>query len=185
LYNVWHVTGSSNNIRHSFTIWQLRTSYLSSIKDGIGDRLINVNNSVLNAPEFRAAGWPTTSTGLSAQEMAAQTKRTYSPPIPTTATVSSEYYRHGRHGNGDGGAGLGIAEEPDEDEGGMVTGGGGSTTTFGARLPLRGAKKIRRRERQQSESQRPGEAEEEDSSDLSDESDDDGDGQRFVTRMLS
>jgi len=147
-----------------------------------------VNNSVLNAPGFRAAGWSTTSTGLTAQEIAAQVKRTYSPPIPTTATVSSEYYRHGRYGNGDAreaGAGLGIAEGPDEDEGGMVTGGGGSNTTFGARLPLRGAKKIRRRERQQSESQRLREAEEEDSSDLSDESDEDGDTpHRFVTTIF-
>lgn len=158
------------------------------IKDGIGDRLISVNNSVLNGPGFRAAGWQTTSTGLVAQGPAAQIKRTYSPPIPTTATVSSEYYRHARYKLEltDGGTGLGIAGDLEEDEGGMVTGGGGSTTTFATRLPLRGAKKIRRRERQQLESRRLGEAEEEDSSDLSDESDDDGDfSHRFVDTTLS
>ena len=41
----------------SFVLYQLRTAYLSSIKDGVGERLINVDSSVLNSPAFRAAGW--------------------------------------------------------------------------------------------------------------------------------
>lgn len=157
----------------SFTIWQLRTSYLSAIKDGIGDRLISVNDSVLNAPGFRAAGWlPTSPT---AQEQGSLVKRTYSPPIPTTATVASEYYRFARHHHGDQNEEdrLSVGDDGDEDEGGMVTGGGGgSTYVFGAKHHGRGARKHRRRDRQ---IQRQGEGEDEDSSDLSDDSDEDGD----------
>ncbi|KAL1966102.1 hypothetical protein VTN77DRAFT_4850 [Rasamsonia byssochlamydoides] len=163
-----------------FTIWQLRTSYLSAIKDGIGDRLINVNNSVLNTPGFRAAGWFPLSINPAVQDSAAQIKRTYSPPIPTTATVASEYYRLARYGNAEEreGDGLGIGED---DEGGMVTGGGGSTHTLGTRNHGRGARRNRRRERQQND-QRYGEGEDEDSSDLSDESDEDGGGGEFTQR---
>ncbi|OXV09714.1 hypothetical protein Egran_02534 [Elaphomyces granulatus] len=152
-----------------FTIWQLRTSYLTAIKDGVGDRLINVNNSILNTPGFRAAGWSTTNS-------TAQIKRTYSPPIPTTTTVASEYYRFARHGMSKTGAteGLGIAEDGDDEEGGMVTGGGGGTYAFGTRHHVKATKRNRRRERHQTEQQKIGEPEEEDSSDLSDESDDDG-----------
>jgi hypothetical protein len=170
----------------SFTIWQLRTSYLSVIKDGIGDRLINVNNSVLNTPGFRAAGWSPALTNPGAQDSTAQVKRTYSPPIPTTATVASEYYRFARYANGEvsDGDGLGIGDEGDEDEGGMVTGGGQSTYTLGTRHHGRGARRNRRRERQQQD-HRQGEGEDEDSSDLSDESDEDGEfTQRLVTNSI-
>jgi hypothetical protein len=53
-----------------------------NIKDGVGERLINVNSTVLNSPGFRAAGWTAN---------AADTKRTYSPPIPTA--ITSDYFQ--------------------------------------------------------------------------------------------
>lgn len=126
-------------------VYQLRTAYLSLIKDGVGERLINVNSSVLNNPAFRAAGWVPN---------AADIKRTYSPPIPTA--ITSEYFQAPRS------AGLKAPEGfgDDEEEGGMVTGGGGSNDTVG---PTLNAKRRRRRE-----------LDEDDSSDLSDESDDEG-----------
>ncbi|KAJ5671057.1 hypothetical protein N7507_000184 [Penicillium longicatenatum] len=159
-----------------FTIWQLRSSYLTTIKDGIGDRLINVNNSVLNTPGFRAAGWSTATNNNNASS-ASSLKRTYSPPIPTTAAVSSEYYRLAvRDANAarDELQGLGL-EDGEEDEGGMVT--GKSTVDITARRHQdRAAKKKLRRDRQQ-EVQRQADAEDDDSSDLSD-SDDDGDNLR-------
>lgn len=148
----------------------MRSSYLTTIKDGIGDRLINVNNAVLNTPGFRAAGWsavPSTGTNN-----AAYPKRSYSPPIPTTAAVSSEYYRLAvRDANAarEELQGLGL-EDGDDEEGGMVT--GKSNIDLTARRPHgRGAKKKSRRDRHH-EAQRHVEAEDEDSSDLSDESDD-------------
>lgn len=176
----------------SFTIWQLRSSYLSTIKDGVGDRLINVNSSVLNTPGFRAAGWSSTNP-LNAGNI----NRSYSPPIPTTAAVASEYFqvgqRNGRsdkRGNGTGNGSPdelgfgGIGDDGDDDEGGMVTG-RGSTDTIGPRVHGRsGVKRVRRRERLQQQQQqqqqnqdrakreqRRQEAEDDDSSDLSDESD--------------
>ncbi|KAK2756728.1 hypothetical protein FQN54_005174 [Arachnomyces sp. PD_36] len=173
-----------------FTIWQLRSSYLSTIKDGVGDRLINVNSSILNTPSFRAAGWSSTNP-LNAGNNA----RSYSPPIPTTAAVASEYFQVGqRNGRGDKrgdktgnsspdelGFG-GIGDDGDDEEGGMVTGGRGSTDTIGPRQHGRsGVRRIRRRERlqqqqqqqqdRQQREQRRQEAEDDDSSDLSDESD--------------
>ncbi|KAF1961754.1 stress-activated map kinase-interacting protein-like protein [Byssothecium circinans] len=128
-----------------FVLYQLRTAYLSSIKDGVGERLINVDSSVLNNPAFRAAGWVPN---------AADIKRTYSPPIPTA--ITSEYFQAPRS------AGLKAPEGfgEDEEEGGMVTGGGASNDTLG---PTLNAKRRRRREQ----------LEEDDSSDLSDESEED------------
>jgi hypothetical protein len=116
----------------------------------VGERLINVNTSVLNNPAFRAAGWIPN---------AADIKRTYSPPIPTA--ITSEYFLAPRS------AGLKASEGfgEDEEEGGMVTGAGGSNDTVG---PTLNAKRRRRKEL----------LEEDDSSDLSDESDDDADGPR-------
>ncbi|KAL4785196.1 stress-activated map kinase interacting protein 1-domain-containing protein [Aspergillus varians] len=154
-----------------FTIWQLRTSYLSTIKDGIGDRLINVNHSVLNTPGFRAAGWPAASTNHPSQ-LAASIKRTYSPPIPTTTAVSSEYYQLGARDVNDSQR-FGLGEDGEDDEGGMVTG-KSTADMVGRRNPLRNDKRMNRRDRQQREQQKAREIEEEDSSDLSDESDDDG-----------
>lgn len=130
-------------------LYQLRTAYLSSIKDGVGERLINVDPSIINSPAFRAAGWQTNASDI---------KRTYSPPIPTA--ITSEYFQAPRS------AGLKPPEGfEDEEEGGMVTGGGGSNDTVG---PTLNAKRRRRREQ----------LEEDDSSDLSDESDDEDDSQR-------
>lgn len=128
----------------SFVLYQLRTAYLSSIKDGVGERLINVNSSVLNQVGFRAAGWAPNPADI---------KRTYSPPIPTA--ITSEYFQAPRS------AGLRAPEGfgDDEEEGGMVTG-GASNDTVG---PTLNAKRRRRKEL----------LEEDDSSDLSDESDDD------------
>ncbi|PWY71652.1 hypothetical protein BO70DRAFT_365054 [Aspergillus heteromorphus CBS 117.55] len=160
-----------------FTIWQLRTSYLSTIKDGIGDRLINVNNTVLNTPGFRAAGWSSASTNPNA---AANIKRTYSPPIPTTAAVSSEYYQLGIARDANETQRLGLVDEGEDDEGGMVTG-KSHVDVIGRRN--RG-KRPHRRERQQQDHQKHREAEEDDSSDLSDESDDDGDSARSAAHQI-
>ncbi|KKK14218.1 stress activated MAP kinase interacting protein [Aspergillus ochraceoroseus] len=153
----------------SFTIWQLRTSYLSTIKDGIGDRLINVNHSVLNTPGFRAAGWPSASANHGTQ-LGASIKRTYSPPIPTTTAVSSEYYQLGTRDTNDAQR-FGFGEDAEDEEGGMVT---GKTGTDVIGRIGRSGKRTHRGERQQREHQKARD-EEEDSSDLSDESDDDGD----------
>lgn len=130
---------------------------------------------MLNAPGFRAAGWLPATTNPTAQEQGSLVKRTYSPPIPTTATVASEYYRFARHNHGDPNEEdrLSVGEDGDEDEGGMVTGGGGgSTYVFGAKHHGRGVRKNRRRDRQL---QRQGEGDDEDSSDLSDDSDEERD----------
>lgn len=133
--------------------------------------MINVNNSVLNTPGFRAAGWSSASANPNAQS-ASSLKRTYSPPIPTTAAVSSEYYRLAtRDANGARDDALGLDDGEDE-EGGMVTGKSNMDVT-GRRHHGRGGKKKGRRERQQQETQRPAEPEDDDSSDLSDDSDDD------------
>ncbi|CAK37566.1 hypothetical protein CBS115989_6414 [Aspergillus niger] len=161
-----------------FTIWQLRTSYLSTIKDGIGDRLINVNNTVLNTPGFRAAGWSSASTNPNTQSAAAHIKRTNSPPIPTTTAVTSEYYQLGVAR--DDAQRFGLVDEGDDDEGGMVT---GKTNTDLIGRRNRG-KRVHRRERQQHEQQKHREAEEDDSSDLSDESDDDGDSARSAANQI-
>lgn len=118
-------------------------------KDGIGERLINVDSSVLNDPSFRAAGWSAN---------IADVQRTYSPPIPTA--VSSDYFAAPPRSAGIAPGGFGD----EEDEGGMVTG-RGSTDTVGP-----GPNVKRRRLREQHD--------EDDSSDLSDESDEDADGSR-------
>ncbi|EOD50737.1 Stress activated map kinase interacting protein sin1 [Neofusicoccum parvum] len=130
-----------------FVLYQLRTAYLSNIKDGVGERLISVNTSVLNNPAFRAAGWAPNTSDI---------KRTYSPPIPTA--IASEYFQAPRSA---GLTGPGFGD--DDDEGGMVTGRGESSETVG---PMPVTRRRRRKEQ----------LEEEDSSDLSDDSDEDGDG---------
>ncbi|KAF2751511.1 stress-activated map kinase-interacting protein-like protein [Sporormia fimetaria CBS 119925] len=131
-----------------FVVYQLRSSYLSLIKDGVGERLINVNTAVLNNPAFRAAAWVPN---------AADIKRTYSPPIPTA--ITSDYFQAPQSAALKAPEGFGD----DEEEGGMVTGAGASNETVG---PALNAKRRRRKEL----------LDEDDSSDLSDESDDDGDG---------
>ena len=143
-------------LSYSFAIWYLRTSYLANIKDGIGERLINVNSSVLNTPGFRAAGWSAN---------AADIKRTYSPPIPTAFTL--EYFQVPN------GAGTqrttSFGEE--EEEGGMVT--GGTTNDTIAPGPT-AAKRRRRREH----------VEDDDSSDLSDESEEDAESAQRAAQQI-
>jgi target of rapamycin complex 2 subunit MAPKAP1 len=130
--------------RTSFVLYQLRTSYLSHIKDGVGDRLITVNSNILNNPTFRAAGWAPNTSDI---------KRTYSPPIPTA--ITAEYFQAPYRA-----AGQGVTfNDEEEEEGGMVTGGAGSNETVGPNL---NAKRRRRREQ----------LEDGDSTDLSEESDD-------------
>lgn len=102
-------------------------------------------------------------------------KRTHSPPIPTTAAVSSEYYRLAvRDANAARNElqGLGL-EDGEDDEGGMVTGKSQMETT-GRRHHARTGKKKGRRDRHQ-EAQRHPDEDDDDSSDLSDDSDEDGD----------
>ncbi|KIX06095.1 uncharacterized protein Z518_04069 [Rhinocladiella mackenziei CBS 650.93] len=86
-----------------FATWYLRSSYLASVKDGIAERLINVNSSILNTPGFRAAGWS-----------ADPAQRTYSPPIPTS--INTEYFQYGAELQ------LLNSQGDEEDEGGLVTG---------------------------------------------------------------
>ncbi|KAI9723382.1 MAG: hypothetical protein M1812_001266 [Candelaria pacifica] len=138
-----------------FIIYQLRTSYLNTIKDGVGERLISVNSAVLNEPGFRAAGWSANP---------ADAKRSYSPPIPTA--ITSDYFQVPPRSAGLPPPGFGD----DEDEGGMVTG-GGSHDTVG---PGPVAKRRRRREQH----------EEEDSSDLSDESDEEAEGTQRAAQQI-
>lgn len=120
---------------------------MTNIKDGIGERLINLDSRVLNDPSFRAAGWTADFNDI---------KRTYSPPIPTA--ITSDYFSVPPRSAGLVPSGF----NEDEEEGGMVTG-RGSTDTVGPGLNL---KKKRHREQH----------EEDDSSDLSDESDEEADG---------
>lgn len=142
-------------IVYSFSIYQLRAGYLNNIKDGVGERLITLNTSVLNSPAFRAAGWIANP---------AEIRRTYSPPIPTA--IASEYFQVPPRS-----AGL-PAEDGEEEvgiEGGMVTG-IGSNDTLG---PTSQAKRRRRKEQ----------LEEEDSSDLSDDSDEEEEGKRAAQQI--
>ena len=128
-----------------FLIWQLRTSYLTYNKDGVGERLISLDPStLLSDPNIRNAGYGANN----------DIQRTYSPPIPVATAVASEYFSGPSKNNSFGPGSAGELEL----EGGMVTG-MGSDDTVGPRPHV---KRRRRREQQ----------EEDDSSDLSDESDD-------------
>jgi target of rapamycin complex 2 subunit MAPKAP1 len=121
-----HFIEACTNRGASFAIWFLRTSYLASAKDGIAERLINVNSSILNTPGFRAAGWS-----------ADPVQRTHSPPIPTS--INSEYFREG------GDLRLVDSNDIDDEEGGLVTG-RTSNDTIGPALNMR-----RRRRKEQVE----------------------------------
>ncbi|KAL3423602.1 Stress-activated map kinase-interacting protein 1 [Phlyctema vagabunda] len=125
--------------------YQLRTNYLNTIADGVGERLITINDAFLNTAGFKAAGWKSNPANI---------KRTHSPPIPTA--IASEYFQAPPRS-----AGLTSYGEDEVEEGGMVRGGGAGDTVG----PSVATKRRRRREQM----------EEEDSSDLSDDSDDDGD----------
>ncbi|OAQ68158.1 stress activated MAP kinase interacting protein Sin1 [Pochonia chlamydosporia 170] len=102
--------------------YQLRTSYLDEIADGVGERLLTVNDNFLNSAAFKAAGWRPNSSHI---------KRTHSPPIPTA--IASEYFQAPRQ--------QGLTLEDGEDDGGMLTGGGADTMG-----PGMATKRRRRRE---------------------------------------
>ncbi|KAK8027537.1 hypothetical protein PG991_004593 [Apiospora marii] len=102
--------------------YQLRTSYLSEVADGVGERLITLNDGFLNTAPFKAAGW---------RSNPAHIKRTHSPDIPTA--IASEYFQAAPRA-------IGLTLEDEAEEGGMLTGVGGGT-------PGPGAATRRRRER--------------------------------------
>ncbi|KAI0128590.1 stress-activated map kinase interacting protein 1-domain-containing protein [Xylariales sp. AK1849] len=89
--------------------YQLRSSYLTEVADGVGERLITLNDSFLNTAPFKAAGWRSNPTLI---------KRTHSPPIPTA--IASEYFQAAPRS-------VGLTLEDDAEEAGMLTGGGGET----------------------------------------------------------
>lgn len=66
----------------SFAIHRIRSRYLHSVRDGVGDRLIQLNP--LTAPGFRSAGWGNP----------ANIPRSHSPPIGT----SNEYFSAAQRG---------------------------------------------------------------------------------------
>ncbi|KAL5598903.1 hypothetical protein BROUX41_003776 [Berkeleyomyces rouxiae] len=125
--------------------YQLRTSYLDEIADGVGERLITLNDGFLNTGPFKATGWKANPTHI---------KRTYSPPIPTA--IAAEYFQAPRA------VGHTLEDEPD------VFGLRGSGMGSSAVTPIAGPKRRRRRDH------RPPD-QEEDSSDLSDDSDEEAD----------
>ncbi|KAI1464641.1 SIN1-domain-containing protein [Daldinia caldariorum] len=101
--------------------YQLRTSYLNEVADGVGERLITINDTFLNTAPFKAAGWRSNPSHI---------KRTHSPPIPTA--IASEYFQAAPRSTG-------LTLEDEAEEGGMLTSGG---DTLGPGSALR-----RRRER--------------------------------------
>ncbi|KAF4983863.1 hypothetical protein FZEAL_804 [Fusarium zealandicum] len=107
--------------------YQLRTSYLNEIADGVGERLLTVNDGFLNSAPFKAAGWRPNSS---------HTKRTHSPPIPTA--IASEYFQAPRQ--------TGLTLEDGDDDGGMLTAGGSDTMG-----PGMATKRRRRREQMEEE----------------------------------
>ncbi|KAK5627812.1 hypothetical protein RRF57_003527 [Xylaria bambusicola] len=108
--------------------YQLRTSYLTEIADGVGERLITINDNFLNTAPFKAAGW---------RFNPAHVKRTHSPPIPTA--IASEYFQAAPRVTG-------FTLEDEAEEGGMLTGGGGDTLGPGSAI-----KRRRERRREQME----------------------------------
>ena len=107
---------------YSLVSYQLRSSYLDDIADGVGERLLTLNDGFLNSAAYKAAGWRTNH---------ALSKRTHSPPIPTA--IASEYFqapRFARH-----------TLEDEADDAGMLTVGGDSTLGPGMAI-----KRRRRRE---------------------------------------
>lgn len=106
----------------SLVLYQLRTSYLSDVADGVGERLFTLNEGFLNSAPFKAAGWRP-NPGL--------IKRTHSPPIPTA--VASEYFQAPRR--------AGLTLEDEGDEGGMFSGSVAEATG-----PSMATKRRRRRE---------------------------------------
>lgn len=95
--------------------------------DGVGERLITINDSFLNTAPFKSAGWRTNPSHI---------KRTHSPPIPTA--IASEYFQAAPRSTG-------LTLEDEVEEGGMLTGGGADTLGPGA------LKRRRERRREQME----------------------------------
>lgn len=140
-------------LNEDFTLYRLRLGYLNHMRDGVGERLINLNTAVLNEPAFRAAGWVPD---------AAAIKRCYSPPIPTTS--AAEYFNRPSRTRG---GGYTLADSPEEaHHGGLISGHRGSDD-LGVNPGLLSEKERRRRKAGHKE-------EEDDSSDLSDDSDEEG-----------
>ncbi|KAI1179995.1 stress-activated map kinase interacting protein 1-domain-containing protein [Nemania sp. FL0916] len=108
--------------------YQLRTSYLTEVADGVGERLLTINDGFLNTAPFKAAGW---------RFNPAHAKRTHSPPIPTA--ITSEYFQAAPRLPG-------LTLEDEAEEGGMLTGGGGDTLGPGSAI-----KRRRERRREQME----------------------------------
>ncbi|KXL48700.1 hypothetical protein M433DRAFT_152194 [Acidomyces richmondensis BFW] len=141
-------------LNEDFTLYRLRLGYLNTIHDGVGERLIQLNTSVLNEPAFRAAGWAADAAAL---------KRCYSPPIPTTG--AADYFARPSR--------FAVGRDDDEDEragGGLISGHRGSEDLIG---PSVLTEKERRRRKAAAASTGENPAEEEDSSDLSDDTDED------------
>jgi hypothetical protein len=106
----------------------LRTGYLNDIADGVGERLITLNEAFLNTAPFKAAGWRPNPSLI---------KRTHSPPIPTA--VASDYFQAPRTRR------LTLEDDAEVEDGGMLAGGGGDTVGPGL------ATKRRRRREQMEE----------------------------------
>lgn len=111
----------------SLVSYQLRASYLTEVADGVGERLITLNENFLSSAPFKAAGWRANPSLI---------KRTHSPPIPTA--VASEYFQAPRR------TGLTLEDEPEE--GGMLSAGGNDTLGPGT-----ATKRRRRREQMEEE----------------------------------
>ncbi|KAK5664211.1 hypothetical protein OQA88_427 [Cercophora sp. LCS_1] len=107
-------------------LYQLRSSYLHEVADGVGERLFTLNENFLNSAPFKAAGW---------RPNPALIKRTHSPPIPTA--IASEYFQAPRL--------AGLSLEDEADEGSVFAGGAAETASQGL------ATKRRRRREQMEE----------------------------------
>ncbi|KAK4461413.1 stress-activated map kinase interacting protein 1-domain-containing protein [Cladorrhinum samala] len=88
----------------SLVLYQLRTSYLNDIADGVGERLFTLNENFLNSAPFKSAGW---------RPNPALIKRTHSPPIPTA--IASEYFQAPKA--------AGLSAEYNDEEAGLFAGG--------------------------------------------------------------
>ncbi|KAK6543848.1 hypothetical protein TWF694_000575 [Orbilia ellipsospora] len=142
-----------------YALHQVRTRYLASLKDGVGERLINLNQNVFNVPGYKIAGWPKPS------ETENYNRRAYSPPIP--AGGSTDYF-----------AALprsAALERPKLDDDDFDD----DTKTIGKGLAGGSHGSLRNFHRQSDQQRSLSQAEDDDSSDLTDESDlDEGSGSR-------